>query len=66
MEYFDLDHAITFEGADSRNPLAFRHYQADEVVLGRRFWRQCFSKKMEQRHLGGSHGSSTRKGRCRV
>lgn len=35
MEYFDLDHAITFEGADSRNPLAFRHYQADEVVLGK-------------------------------
>jgi xylose isomerase len=27
---------IPFEGADSANPLAFRHYNPDEVVLGKR------------------------------
>ncbi|MDF1775119.1 MAG: xylose isomerase [Rhizobiaceae bacterium] len=27
---------IAFEGADSINPLAFRHYDRDEVVLGKR------------------------------
>ena len=27
---------IPFEGADSSNPLAFRHYNPDEVVLGKR------------------------------
>ncbi|MDF9304299.1 xylose isomerase [Tritonibacter mobilis] len=27
---------ITFEGADSTNPLAFRHYNPDEVILGKR------------------------------
>ena len=35
MGYFDLEHAISFEGADSCNPLAFRHYQADELILGK-------------------------------
>jgi len=27
---------IKYEGADSTNPLAFRHYDADEVVMGKR------------------------------
>jgi len=27
---------IAFEGADSTNPLAFRHYNPDEVILGKR------------------------------
>lgn len=27
---------ISYEGADSTNPLAFRHYQPDEIVLGKR------------------------------
>jgi len=27
---------IKFEGADSTNPLAFRHYDADEMVMGKR------------------------------
>lgn len=31
----DIDR-IAFEGADSTNPLAFRYYQPDEVVLGKR------------------------------
>ena len=35
MGYFDLENAIAFEGADSQNPLAFRHYQADELILGK-------------------------------
>ncbi|MCR9135325.1 MAG: xylose isomerase [Alphaproteobacteria bacterium] len=31
----DIDR-IAYEGADSTNPLAFRYYQPDEVVLGKR------------------------------
>lgn len=27
---------IAYEGADSHNPLAFRHYRPDEIVLGKR------------------------------
>ena len=27
---------IPFEGADSANPLAFRHYNPDEIVMGKR------------------------------
>jgi len=32
--FFSVD-KIPFEGADSRNPLAFRHYDPDELVLGK-------------------------------
>ena len=34
MQYFDCD-KIQYEGPDSRNPLAFKHYNADEVVAGK-------------------------------
>ncbi|SHG87582.1 xylose isomerase [Ferrimonas marina] len=34
-QYFDLDAPIQFEGPESDNPLAFRHYNANEVVLGK-------------------------------
>ena len=27
---------IPFEGADSANPLAFRHYKPEEIVMGKR------------------------------
>jgi xylose isomerase len=27
---------IEYEGPDSTNPLAFRHYDADEMVMGKR------------------------------
>ncbi len=27
---------IKYEGPDSTNPLAFRHYNADEIVMGKR------------------------------
>ncbi len=36
MSYFDGIEAVRFEGLDSGNPLAFRHYDPDEVVLGKR------------------------------
>ena len=35
MEYFKDIPVIPFEGADSKNPLAFKHYQADEVIEGK-------------------------------
>jgi len=36
MSYFDDIAPIAFEGPDSANPLAFHHYDPDEVVLGKR------------------------------
>ena len=34
MQYFDCD-KIQYEGPDSKNPLAFKHYHADEVIAGK-------------------------------
>ena len=34
MHYFDCD-KIRYEGPDSRNPLAFKHYNPDELVEGK-------------------------------
>jgi xylose isomerase len=34
--FFAIDEPLPFEGPESANPLAFRHYQADREVLGRR------------------------------
>lgn len=35
QEYFSDIPKIAYEGADSKNPLSFRHYNADEVVGGK-------------------------------
>ena len=35
MSYFPDVPKIAYEGPDSKNPLAFRHYNADEVVAGK-------------------------------
>jgi xylose isomerase len=34
-EYFPNVKKIKFEGANSKNPLAFKHYNADEMVMGK-------------------------------
>ncbi len=34
--FFEGIEKIRFEGADSDNPLAFRHYNPDEIVMGKR------------------------------
>lgn len=34
--FFDAVPPATFEGPDSTNPMAFRHYNPDEMVMGRR------------------------------
>ena len=34
MQYFDCD-KIQYEGPDSKKPLAFKHYNADEVIAGK-------------------------------
>ena len=34
--FFDGIAKPTFEGADSTNPMAFRHYNPDEIVMGKR------------------------------
>ncbi|SOH95081.1 xylose isomerase [Monaibacterium marinum] len=36
MSYFEGIAPIAFEGADSDNPLAFHHYNPDEIVMGKR------------------------------
>ena len=35
-EYFPQIGKIKFEGTESRNPLAFRYYDADRVVMGKK------------------------------
>ena len=34
-QYFDQINKIAYEGADSTNPLAFKHYNANEKILGK-------------------------------
>ena len=34
--FFSIDRPIPFEGPETRNPLAFRAYDPDRIVLGRR------------------------------
>ncbi|MDR0962419.1 MAG: xylose isomerase, partial [Mediterranea sp.] len=34
-EYFPMIGKIKFEGIESKNPLAFRYYDADKVVMGK-------------------------------
>ena len=34
-DFFALDNPIAYEGPDSTNPLAFRWYDKDRVVLGK-------------------------------
>ena len=34
MQYFDCD-KIQFEGTSSRNPIAFKHYNAEELIDGK-------------------------------
>jgi xylose isomerase len=47
MTYFSEIPAIRFEGPDSVNPLAYRHYDADRMVLGKSMrdhlrWAVCY------------------------
>ena len=35
-EYFPTIGKIKFEGKDSKNPLAYRYYDAEKVILGDR------------------------------
>lgn len=36
MSFFSTTQPIPFEGADSTNPLAFRYYNPDEMIMGKR------------------------------
>merc|ERR1711957_905828 len=40
-EYFPTVKKIPFEGPDSTNPLAFKHYNADEVIMGKPMKEWC-------------------------
>lgn len=35
-QYFDKLDKVRYEGTASKNPLAFRHYNPDELILGKR------------------------------
>jgi hypothetical protein len=39
--YFDQLDRVRYEGPKSANPLAFRHYNPDELVLGKRMEDHC-------------------------
>ena len=34
--FFEGIEKVQFEGVDSKNPLAFRHYDPDEIIMGKR------------------------------
>ena len=34
-EFYPGIDKIKYEGSDSKNPLSFKHYQADEIILGK-------------------------------
>ena len=36
MEYFKFTDKVKYEGKDSKNPMAFRYYNKDRVVLGKK------------------------------
>ena len=36
MSYFDQLEQVRYEGSNSDNPLAFRHYNPDEMIMGKR------------------------------
>lgn len=36
QSYFDQLEQVRYEGTSSNNPLAFRHYNPDEIILGKR------------------------------
>lgn len=36
MEYFKFIDKVKFEGKDSNNPMAFRYYDKDRVILGKK------------------------------
>ena len=39
--YFDQLDRVRYEGPKTTNPLAFRHYNPDEMVLGKRMEEHC-------------------------
>ena len=36
MAYFDFIEKVNFEGKESKNPMAFRYYDKDRVILGKK------------------------------
>lgn len=40
MGYFNIE-KVEYEGAESRNPFAFKYYNTDEIVMGRTMKEQC-------------------------
>ena len=38
MSAFPEIDRIDYEGPDSKNPLAFRHYNPEELVEGKKWW----------------------------
>ena len=40
-EYFEQVPTIRYEGKNSKNPLAFKHYNKDEVIMGKKMSALC-------------------------
>ncbi len=60
MDHFPDVKKIPFEGPKSRNPLAFRYYNADEVVEGKIAPRPPAIQRLLLAHFPGDGGRSVR------
>ena len=60
MEYFKFIDKVKYEGKDSKNPMSFRYYDKDRVIMGKKMsehlpfaaqaaiiikWRVCFRRQ---------------------
>ena len=57
--YFGDIGRISYEGPESSNPLAFRHYDPDEKVLGKRMEESSFRIEESHAWLSSSHRYKT-------
>ncbi len=56
MEYFDFIEKVNYEGADSKNPFAFKFYDADKIIMGKTMREHC-SFAMSWWHTLGADGT---------
>lgn len=72
--YFDQVDRVRFAGPKTDNPLAFRHYNPDEIVLGKRmadhlrfaacYWHNFCWNGADMFGAGSFEASTAGRGRC--
>ena len=53
-EYFPGIGKIKFEGVESKNPMAFRYYDAEKVVMGKKMKEVEINSEEEQKNSRGT------------